>query len=404
MAVLSGIMEIDTVTYMRIIRDSILGGRNVLVLAPAGSGKTEIASYVINKTPYPMELMKFGDGNSEGRHGDSGFTFRDQYLNLSVCTPPELVGLPEVRDGVAMYNLPPYMPANGRTEGGRKVVMLVDELDKADTDLQNPMLEMFQFKSINGTKLDIQSVVATANMPDEGAFSKPISTALANRCQIFKLKVSANQWTDWAVSAGINPLIVGYINEHPGDLTKKYHKEDNTAYCQPSPRSWTMAARALDTVGTIENGADIDYAFLQVASYVGQNAATGFRDFLQYSHEVTPLMHEIIATGKTKNKPNDGMILVLAIMTVSKLVTKLNENAEKLGPNAKSSDAKDIRAECNTMATNIFNWLAKGSVPMEIALSAMRSSITPQLFMATQMIQIPVVRELYGKINELKKV
>lgn len=394
MAVLSGIREIDTKTYRRLVRDAIINGRNLLVLAPAGSGKTEIALDTISRTLYPGANV----GVDIEEHPELATYYDNRYLNLSVCTPPELVGLPEIKDGVSVYAPPEYMPVEGRTEGNRKVVMVVDELDKADTDLQNPMLETFQFRSINGTKLAVQSIIATANMPDEGAFSKPISTALANRCQIFKLKVNPDQWIEYASTRGLNPLVAGYIAENPADLTKRYNVADNTAYCQPSPRSWTNAAIALDTVGEIRNEDDIEYAHLQVASYVGDNAAQGFRMFLEYSHKVSPLVADILAGRKLKKEDiQPSMVLVLSLMVCGKLTSKVNANM------AAMKEKKDIYKEYAAMAKNVFTFFQSGAVPMETILAALRSTASPQFFTDSGLIAVSEVREVYTKIASKAK-
>lgn len=370
---LSGIRSVDSVMLRRVMRDCIVNGRNLIVFGPAGSGKTEIALNTIHETKIP----------------NSSLTYNHVYLNLSVCTPPELVGLPQIEDGVSSYALPRYMPTEKTTEN--KVVMLVDELDKADTDLQNPMLETFQFRSINGTKLMVQSVIATANLPDEGAFSKPLSSALANRCQMVRLEVNSEKWVDWAGSVGTNPLISAYILKNGSALSKRTFKEDATAYCQASPRSWTMAAKALDSVGRITTD-NMEYAILQVASYVGDQNATSFAVYIEYAIKFEPLVDEIVNKGVATPPKQADEMFVVSTMALNRLTSWMTNNRS-------SHDKKETREKAAEMFKRVYGWLNKEKIPREIILGAVRSNVQVKDYSDFDLIRLKEVQEMYNSFN-----
>jgi MoxR-like ATPase len=171
---LTNVFEIDQSTYKNVLKFNIRSGGNLVVLGMAGTGKTEMAQDSIT---------------------EEGFEY--VYLNLSVLEAPDLIGLPIITaDKQVDYANPRFLPRMDITP--KPMVLLVDEIDKAKPELQNPLLELFQFHSINGTKLNIQAIIATGNLPEEGAFSQPISHALTNRCKVFKLTHSFESWRDWA--------------------------------------------------------------------------------------------------------------------------------------------------------------------------------------------------------------
>lgn len=126
----------------RNIKHAIRTGSNILVFGPAGIGKTEIA----------IQMAK-----------EMGF--KHTYLNLSVLESPDLVGIPYVDDSsgryVTKFAQPELFPAYSEDE--EKVVLVVDELDKCKQELHAPMLELLHSRSINGKKLNIQAIIATAN-------------------------------------------------------------------------------------------------------------------------------------------------------------------------------------------------------------------------------------------------
>lgn len=372
---LSGIKEVDSVMLHRMLVDCIKNGRNLIIFGQAGSGKTEISIDATRSTP----------------RSNPQSNFEHIYLNLSVCTPPELVGLPQIEDGVSTYALPRYMPTDKTHKDS--MVMIVDEIDKADSDLQNPMLEMFQFKSINGTKLNIQSVIATANLPDEGAFSRPLSTALANRCQMVRLEVNAKKWTEWAANAGINPLVVGYISKNGIELTKRHFKDDNTAYCQPSPRSWVNAAKALDSIGKIDSEDKVAYATLQVATYVGEPAALGFSNYIENAHKFEPIVEEILRKGKSAKPESAHVEFVISLMALGRLSNFLAENYDK-------RSNKDVREQAAQLFKNVYGWFNSVGVSRETVLGSVRSTMNLKNYTDFDLIKLKEIQEIYQSIGQ----
>jgi len=167
---------------------TILSGGAQIVLGPSGTGKTFIFKQV-------CEQLKV----------------KAIYLNLSVLERPDLMGIP-YRDGKRQqWATPQYVPL----EGDEEAVIILDELDKASEDLQAPLLEFIQFRTINGLKTNIKAVLATGNLPDEGAYSNLLSKALTGRCIIHELKPEFNYWVDWMVKEKKNPLPVGFLS-NPG--------------------------------------------------------------------------------------------------------------------------------------------------------------------------------------------
>jgi len=368
---LTGVFEIDQATYKQVLRFNIRSRGNALVLGMAGTGKTEMA---------------------QSGCADEGYDH--VYLNLSVLEAPDLIGLPIITaDGRVDYATPKFMPRVGDGTSGKPLVLIVDEIDKAKPELQNPLLELFQFHSINGTKLNIQAIVATGNLPEEGAFSQPISHALTNRCKVYRITHNFDAWQEWAQDASVNPLVIGFLSKNREYLAMPAVEGDPTAYCRPSPRSWTMAARDLD----ITTGKDtVDFQTLLVAGRVGTAAAAKFRVWLDYYRHVEPIVDKLLKDG-THPSVND--------MTVDKqlvcAISAVNAVAQEARSGASAKDKDKATKACQDVAKRVFGWIK--TLPSEFQIGAVKSTLNMKLIQDNQLTKVPEVMETYLNVRKAMK-
>ena len=363
---LTGIHNIDQATLMTLYKFNIESGGNIIIFGAAGTGKTECA------------LQAAEAKNRE-----------HVYLNLSVLEAPDLMGLPMIDPDTHLseYATPRFLPLKGAKPQG--VVLIVDEIDKAKPELQNPMLELFQFRSINGRALDIHAIIATGNLPEEGAFSLPVSHALTNRCMVYKVESSFEPWQQWAADSGINGLIVGFLSKNQEYLLMPPPEGDDTAYCHPSPRAWTMAARDLDRVMK----ESVDFQTMLVAGRVGQGAAVKFRVWLDHYRHIEPIIDKLVREGV---KPNiDSMtvdrIMVCAIAgcnAISQLCRDTHSGAEKT-----KQEEKILK-----ITKNVFGWL--GEIPPEFAIGAVKSVLSMKIIQDWKLTRVPELMSTYVKIRK----
>lgn len=357
---LTNVATITQDQLQKLVGNTILTGSNLLVFGPAGIGKTEICE---------QEIKTAG--------------FVPVYLNLSVLEAPDLLGLPVIDGLSTRYALPQYLPR--RSEGAPRHVLLVDELDKGRPELQSACLELFQFRSINGTKLDFQAVLATGNLPDENAHSQIVSHPLTNRCGVYRVTHTFEAWQDWAREAGINALVVGFLSKNPGFLLQPAPEGDDTAYAHPSPRAWTSAARDLDK----SPSKDGDFQQLLVAGRVGCAAAVKFRVWLDYYREIEPQITALISAGSAP--PSSWSLDKVFVASLA--------GCEAI--NSKGSDPKTPAGDLNKMVENIFKWLAQ--LPSEVCVGAVKSSLSMKVITERKLTTVPIFMEVFKKINRAMK-
>lgn len=369
---LTDVFEIDSATYLQALRFNIQTGGNLLVLGPAGTGKTEMA-----------EQVSLEEG------------FEYIYLNLSVLEAPDLIGLPVVTpENIVDYAMPRFLPREGSLK--KKKVLIVDELDKAKPELQNPLLELFQFHSVNGNKLDIHAIIATGNLPDEGSFSQPISHALTNRCKVFRIKHDFDTWQEWAQGVGLNALVIGFLSKNSDWLAKPAAEGDPTAYCRPSPRAWSLAAKDLDATNAGIGSKSVEFQSIMVSSRVGMAAATKFRVWLDHYRHVEPIIDELVKTGNVPGLTNFTIdrLLVLCIGAAAEVANHIRKDV------ADKDKAKHKEA-VHKMAHNVFSFISKQTTDYQIC--AVKSNFNMEMIQKFDLTKVKPVMDTFLAVRKVLK-
>lgn len=363
---LTDVNELDQGTLMHMLKFGVKSGANMMTFGAAGTGKTEMAYQAATALGYEV-----------------------RYLNLSLLEAPDLVGLPmiDMETKQSEYATPKMLPLVAH--GVKPMVLLVDEIDKAKPELQNPMLELFQFRKMNGRPINIHAIIATGNLPDENAFSRPVSHALTNRCMVYKVQSSFEPWQAWAAEAGVNPLVVGFLSRNSDYLLKPPTEGDDTAYCHPSPRAWTLAARRLDD----SEGEDINFQTLIVSSHVGIAAAIKFRVWLEHYRHIEPMIRALVEKGEhpRQNDTSDRQL----ICCLSAVGAVMNE-CRKTPNTAQEKVAHEKALE--KIVANVFGWVKLLSP--EFIIMAVKSVLTMEVISKHKLTRFPDFMQSFMKIKQ----
>jgi hypothetical protein len=280
-------------------------GSSLFILGRRGTGKTKIAK---------QEILKAG--------------MHEVYVNLSVLERVDLGGMPKVfgsTDKFVEYLLPKFFSL--LIEGDKPAILLLDEADKADASLQAPLLELVQFKTINGIPLpNLRCVVMTGNLISEGS-RRPIQPLL-DRVEKYKLETKIQDFLNWAaISRKIHPSCSAYLNDHPNHLIGAEDSGDN--YGDPSPREWENFSRLLFE-GEVQ-GWDTDLMAEKASGCLGKQVGISY---LVYYHWYQKLLPTIDHLFKGYNVSADFNVLdraeqfVFTTMVCARLATKLDKLAK----------------------------------------------------------------------------
>jgi hypothetical protein len=190
--------------------------RAVLLEGPTGVGKSEIIRRVAEQLGIETTV-----------------------LDLSLLEPPDLVGLPIVKDGRTEYALPHVLPRGGAG------ILLLEELNRAERYIQQPALQLLSARRLHEYELPEGWVcVATINPQTADYHVTALDKALRARFLQVSVRADRASWLAWAQTRNIHPGIVALAHAHERMLD------------DVPPRTWTYASELLQafTPAELEDG------------------------------------------------------------------------------------------------------------------------------------------------------
>lgn len=330
---LKDVPEISISDFKKLVKFNITNRIHTIGFGPSGIGKTETIQDAITE-----------------------LGFDSVYWNLATMQPPDFMGLQLLKDDRVEYASPIYLPVKEHTP--KPVVVIIDEIDKSDSDIQNPLLEVLKEGHMNGRPLNIQAVMSTANMPDENAFTKVINHALTNRCCSYTINTSFADWSPWAKEHGVDSLVQIFLSQNQDMLNVRSVEGDPTAYVRPSSRSWTNAARAKTCVDEEYSELTpevINFIIQLMSGFIGHAAAVKFKVWLKFYRHISPNIEALIEKGETP--PDDWTvdnILMCGIGSAKILMQRLRE-IQLL----ESEEQEKSLPKFKKQIKNVFDWLVK---------------------------------------------
>lgn len=320
------------------LRATIQFGGNSFVFGQRGTGKTFIVRDVVKS-----------------------MGIKATYWNCSVFERPDAGGMPKLLDAsnsdYISYLLPYYF--KNLIEGDEKTVLFMDELDKAPHDVVAPLLEIFQFRTINGRPLkNVQAIIAAGNLIAEGS-SRP-ALPLLDRCEKYLVESNTTQWLDWACNDGrIHPSITAYINDHGNDLHGDVDPGD--VYANPTPRGWHMYSDVLN-FGEKHRWSSKILAD-KAAGFIGKKVGIKYAAYFDHYQVLVPLCNQIMEGKAIKDfgALEPGKQCVACMIVCSRVARLLDEG--------KDNKKKGLPREVDTVG----KFMTK--VDPELALVSIRSQI-----------------------------
>jgi hypothetical protein len=274
-------------------------------------------------------------------------------VRATLLDPVDLRGLPRLDGDTAVWCPPAFLPRAG--EG----LLFLDELAQAPPLVQAACLQLVLDRRVGEYRLpDGWTVVAASNRPEDRAGTHRLISPLLNRFVHLDLEVSADDWQDWAVKAGVSPEVRAFLRFRPALLCQFDPAANPRAF--PTPRSWAIVADVL---------ARTPPELLQrvVAGCVGDGPAAEFVGFLQLFREL-PDLDAVLASPDAAPVPREPAVLYA-------LVGALVER-------------------CRPAQATLANFVTYAlRLPDEFALLALRDALAVR----PKMVALPVVQQWIAK-------
>ena len=368
--------RITTAELERQVAASIRLESSIAIFGRRGTGKTHICKQKIKEAGY-----------------------HEVYMNLSVFERVDIGGYPDMlspsrKDEFINYILPAFYRL--MMTGDKKVVLLLDEVDKADTSLQAPLLELVQFHTINGRKLpNLSMCIMTGNLISEGG-NRP-SLPLMDRAEAFLVQGNSQEWLDWAGKVGgIHPSITSFIHDNPKELFGPDDPDDR--YKDPSPRGWHNASEILRK-GELHN-LDADLLQDKVIACIGKTAGLKYINYYRHYRELLPMI-DALFKGQDVSQDYRRLEVTKKLVTIMIACARLASLLDATN-DATLNDVEKLKAKtvCDEAVTNIGKFIAvKDLVPDEQILIAVRSQLTLERLMNFDLDTNPIWEPTFDRLN-----
>jgi hypothetical protein len=312
------LQRLNTKELSENLKATIQYGGNAVIIGRRGSGKTLISKQAI-----------FEAG------------FEEAYLNLSVLERPDMGGYPDFAASAKGKSFVDFLLPSfyqNLIEGNKPVVVLLDEVDKAEQSLLAPLLEFTQMHSINGRVLpNLQAVIMTGNLQAEGG-QRP-SLPLLDRAEKYLIDVHINHWLDWAASKGkIHPSITAYLADNPGDLYGDVDPGD--IYADASPRGWDNSSKII-SFGEKQKWSP-KLLSTKVSGFVGKKIGIKYSAYFDHYQVLLPVVSKIMngekVDGFDKLEPSQQMVACMIVC--SRLARVLDNTKSSVYPKEANSVIK----------------------------------------------------------------
>lgn len=262
---------------------------SVMLWGPPGVGKSQairqIADQIANKTGKQVNVTD---------------------VRLLLFNPVDLRGIPtsNADKTLAIWLKPQIFQMNPSEEVIN--ILFLDEISAAPQSVQAAAYQITLDRTVGEHKLpDNCIVIAAGNRVTDRSVAFNMPKALANRLCHIEIATDSYSWHNWAVKAGINRLVLGYLSKNPSKLMQFDPQTDGQSFA--TPRSWEMVSNILNDVS--EN---VVAVFPLIAGCIGEEAAYELRSWSEiYSH--IPEISEIF-DGYTDERPvmPEGLYAVAA--------------------------------------------------------------------------------------------
>jgi len=310
-------MAVDFATFLKVVPFVVKVKKPVLLRGKHGIGKSELCYSLAANLGLPVVERR-----------------------CSQLTEGDLMGLPSIEGNSTKWNPPDWYKA----ACDKPVVLFLDEVDRATTEVRQGIFELTDSRKLNGWNLHENTLIfAAVNGGSHGSQYQvgEMDPAELDRWTVFDIEPSVGDWLDFSKSK-VNSVVWDFINQNRVHLEHKGEYEPNKVY--PSRRSWFRLNECLDSAGMLNDPKqNLAMIYELTTAFVGMEAATALRDFAEkYEKQVT--VDDILEGkfDKTKNWAiSDHVAMIDKLVASGKLKERMNQDQI----NAVSAYAKAMPSE-----------------------------------------------------------
>ena len=261
---------------------------------------------------------------------DTGKTVHITDVRLLLFNPIDLRGIPTANaDKTLAVWLKPQIFQMDESKDVINILFL-DEISAAPQSVQAAAYQITLDRVVGEHRLpDNCIVIAAGNRTTDKSVAFKMPKALANRLMHMEVEVSFESWRQWAVSAGINEKVIGFLSFRQNYLMGFDAGSESLAF--PTPRTWEMVSEILNHISD-----DIEEMYPLIAGLVGTGVAIELRTWENVYKDLPSI--EDIFDGKMPKLPKstDALYALTSSMTAYARVHK--DEVDRIGNSIKYAD------------------------------------------------------------------
>jgi hypothetical protein len=239
-----------------------------------------------------------------------GFEFGFIDLRLPLLEPVDLRGLPYVKEGVAYWSRPVFLPTGGYG------LLFLDELVQAGPAMQSAASQLVLDRCIGEYRLpDGWMVIAAGNRASDRAAVNAMPTHIANRFVHLQTEINVEAWVAWALEAKLDMRVIAYIKWKGAPSLHSFDPQAKVL-AFPSPRSWEFVSKLL---GSFSNLNDPILGEM-IKGAIGDGEVASFLAFCKMFDKL-PNIDNIFLNPKRAEIPQELSVLWAVVTSVSSRVT-----------------------------------------------------------------------------------
>lgn len=206
---------------------------------------------------------------------------------------------------------------------GERGILVLDEITSANKSVRTAAYQLLNERKLGEYNLpDKWLVVCLGNGEDDGGDYQGIEGNFANRCSVYNVVTTVDDWKEWAIKNNVNPLVTGYISFRPCDL-HSYSEDTDEAILFASPRSWKAVS---DILNNRKFDSKDEITRNRILANIGQKVGYGFWTYCNYNNQIVS-PREILNGAMPKVDKLE--IITLTIQGIVKIVNEeINKNSQ----------------------------------------------------------------------------
>lgn len=298
-------------------------GSDVAVLRPAQAKQVAVIC-IENNLPL-MFTGKPGVGKSDIVRQAAKEAGTDLIvMHPVVSDPTDFKGLPWKVEGSDEAKFLPFGDLKNVFSAKRPLTVFLDDLGQAMPAVQAAAMQLLHSatgdRRINDHVIpDFVTFIAATNRRTDRAGVQGILEPVKSRfASIVEIEPSIDDWTEWALLAGVQPEVIAFIRFRRDLLIKFEPTADLTN--SPCPRTWAHVSKLLKA--SLPKSLRLPV----IAGAVGAGAAAEFIGFLQI-YEDAPDIDEILKNPKSAPIPKEPSSLYAVSAALAHAATEKNFGA-----------------------------------------------------------------------------